>query len=163
MLHIRCIHTYICLDSIVLYESCKFISQNIIFMLIKERSWISPAAIMFQILTLTLTRWSLDKMIAIQQTKYPNVISRHLFFIWHQISLKVFFLRRVQINFRSGNGFMPNRWQVITGLILGLHPANERCRYKLTPYLIGWAQIKNQSCITSAYDEPISLKQIHIS
>ena len=24
--------------------------------------------------------------------------------------------------------------------ILGLHPANERCRYKVTPSLIGWAQ-----------------------
>ena len=28
----------------------------------------------------------------------------------------------------------------ITGLILGLHPANERRRYKVTPSLIGWAQ-----------------------
>ena len=27
-----------------------------------------------------------------------------------------------------------------TGLILGLHPANERRRYKVTPSLIGWAQ-----------------------
>ena len=26
------------------------------------------------------------------------------------------------------------------GLILGLHPANERRRYKLMPFLIGWAQ-----------------------
>ena len=28
----------------------------------------------------------------------------------------------------------------ISGLILGLHPANERRRYKVTPSLIGWAQ-----------------------
>ena len=28
----------------------------------------------------------------------------------------------------------------ITGLILGLHPANERRRYKVMPSLIGWAQ-----------------------
>ena len=28
----------------------------------------------------------------------------------------------------------------IAGLILGLHPANERCRYKVPPSLIGWAQ-----------------------
>ena len=28
----------------------------------------------------------------------------------------------------------------ILGLILGLHPANERRRYKVTPSLIGWAQ-----------------------
>ena len=27
-----------------------------------------------------------------------------------------------------------------TGLILGLHPANERRRYKVTLSLIGWAQ-----------------------
>ena len=26
------------------------------------------------------------------------------------------------------------------GLILGLRPANERCRYKVTPSLIGWEQ-----------------------
>ena len=26
------------------------------------------------------------------------------------------------------------------GLILGSRPANERCRYKVTPSLIGWAQ-----------------------
>ena len=30
--------------------------------------------------------------------------------------------------------------QVNTGLILGLRPANERRRYKVTPSLIGWAQ-----------------------
>ena len=27
-----------------------------------------------------------------------------------------------------------------SGLILGLHPASERRRYKVTPSLIGWAQ-----------------------
>ena len=27
-----------------------------------------------------------------------------------------------------------------TGLTLGLHPANERRRYKVTPSLIGWVQ-----------------------
>ena len=33
-------------------------------------------------------------------------------------------------------------WMVITntGLILGLQPANERHRYKVTPSLIGWVQ-----------------------
>ena len=35
--------------------------------------------------------------------------------------------------------FHEERFQY-TGLILGLHPANERCRYKVTPSLIGWAQ-----------------------
>ena len=28
----------------------------------------------------------------------------------------------------------------ISGLIIGLRPANERCRYKVTPSLIGWTQ-----------------------
>ena len=28
----------------------------------------------------------------------------------------------------------------VTGLILGFRPANERRRYKVTPFLIGWAQ-----------------------
>ena len=28
-----------------------------------------------------------------------------------------------------------------SGLILGLRPANERCRYKIAPSLIGWAQM----------------------
>ena len=31
-------------------------------------------------------------------------------------------------------------YSVITELILGLRPANERRRYKVTPFLIGWAQ-----------------------
>ena len=31
-----------------------------------------------------------------------------------------------------------------TGLILGLRPANEKRRYKVTPSLIGWAQTYNQ-------------------
>ena len=32
------------------------------------------------------------------------------------------------------------------GIILGLRPANERRRYKVTPSLIGWAQTQNQRC-----------------
>ena len=41
--------------------------------------------------------------------------------------------------------FMDKWWvdtwrDVIAGLILGLRPANERRRYKVTPSLIGWAQ-----------------------
>ena len=35
------------------------------------------------------------------------------------------------------------RWQK-SGLILGLHPANERRRYKVTSSLIGWVQTYNQ-------------------
>ena len=33
---------------------------------------------------------------------------------------------------------------VNTGLIIGLHPANERWRYFVTTSLIGWAQTLNQ-------------------
>ena len=33
-----------------------------------------------------------------------------------------------------------------SGLILGLHPANERRCYKVTPSLIGWAQTQNPPC-----------------
>ena len=29
---------------------------------------------------------------------------------------------------------------IMQGWILGLHPVNERRRYKVTPFLIGWAQ-----------------------
>ena len=36
-----------------------------------------------------------------------------------------------------------------TGLILGLHPANARRRYKVTPSLTGWAQSKNPPWNTS--------------
>ena len=39
-------------------------------------------------------------------------------------------------------------WTVTSsGLILDLHPANERRRYKVTPSLIGWTQTQNQPCI----------------
>ena len=31
-------------------------------------------------------------------------------------------------------------FNILTGLILGLHPANERRRYFVTTSLIGWAQ-----------------------
>ena len=37
------------------------------------------------------------------------------------------------------------------GLILGLCPANERLRYKVTSSLIGWAQTYNQPCICPQY------------
>ena len=38
----------------------------------------------------------------------------------------------------------------VTGLILGLRPANERRRYKVTLSLTGWAQTLNQSQVISA-------------
>ena len=37
------------------------------------------------------------------------------------------------------------------GLILSLHPTNERRRYTVTPYLIGWAQAYNVSLTTAVY------------
>ena len=33
-----------------------------------------------------------------------------------------------------------NAKHIVAVLILGLHPANERRRYKVTPSLIGWTQ-----------------------
>ena len=36
--------------------------------------------------------------------------------------------------------------EVTQWLILGLHPANERRRYKVTLSLAGWAQIYNRPC-----------------
>ena len=37
-------------------------------------------------------------------------------------------------------------YDISTGLIPDSHPDNERCRYKITASLIGWAQIQIQSC-----------------
>ena len=36
--------------------------------------------------------------------------------------------------------FVQSPGDIVTGLILGLRPANERRRYKVTPSSIGWAQ-----------------------
>ena len=35
---------------------------------------------------------------------------------------------------------------IVTGLILGLRPADERRRYFVTTSLIGWVQSYNQPC-----------------
>ena len=40
-----------------------------------------------------------------------------------------------------------------TGLTLGLRPANERCRYKVTPSLIGWTQAYRASAAMAASDK----------
>ena len=37
----------------------------------------------------------------------------------------------------------------VTGLILGLCTANEKCLYKVTPSLIGWSQTYRQPCVMS--------------
>ena len=42
-------------------------------------------------------------------------------------------------NFASGEHKAGQR-DMEPGLILGLHPTNERRRYKVTPSLIGWTQ-----------------------
>ena len=36
----------------------------------------------------------------------------------------------------------------VSGIILGLHPVNERRRYFVTTSLIGWGQAENQPCIS---------------
>ena len=48
-------------------------------------------------------------------------------------------------NTQKTHWFCPSEL-AISGLILGLRPANERRRYKVTPSLIGWAQTWNQPC-----------------
>ena len=48
-----------------------------------------------------------------------------------------------------GRFFLSGTW--LSGLILGLHPAIERRRYKVTPSLIGWAQAYNQAWLSSAF------------
>ena len=45
-------------------------------------------------------------------------------------------MMRMQI----GVGIQQYNTRVLSRLILGLHLANERRRYKVTPPLIGWAQ-----------------------
>ena len=47
------------------------------------------------------------------------------------------------------------RATMIDRLILGLHPANKRRRYKATPSLISWTQTKNQSSLAfcSTFEE----------
>ena len=45
------------------------------------------------------------------------------------------------------NNWTGKRDDKSAGVILGLRPANERRRYKVTPSLIGWAQTKNQPFI----------------
>ena len=42
--------------------------------------------------------------------------------------------------FLDNNFVAKVREKIYAGLILGLRPANERRRYKVTPSLIGWAQ-----------------------
>ena len=49
-------------------------------------------------------------------------------------------LRESKDCLRASEAVLINMAQYITGLILGLRPANERRRYKVTPSLIGWAQ-----------------------
>ena len=48
----------------------------------------------------------------------------------------------------------------LTGLILGLCPANERCCYKVMPSLIGWAQTQNQPWLS--YDWRCALRHWHV-
>ena len=46
---------------------------------------------------------------------------------------------------------------MIPGLILGLRPANERRRYKVTPSLIGWVQTSIWPCVMNTLSALLSL------
>ena len=52
--------------------------------------------------------------------------------------------------------------EYITGLILGLHPANERCRNKVTASLICWAQTYNQPWFISICHELCSWFALYV-
>ena len=51
--------------------------------------------------------------------------------------MNIFIFSRV---FSDNHVWYHKKWYVSSGLILGLRPANERRRYKVTPSLIGWDQ-----------------------
>ena len=51
----------------------------------------------------------------------------------------------------EGNPPRTHKEPVISGLILGLRPANERRRYKVTPAVIGWVQTQNQPQIWKVF------------
>ena len=78
----------------------------------------------------------------------PGVCNKiHLKLIARKISLvhNIQFNRWILLTLRREYGN-----ETITGLILGLRPANERRHYKWTPFILGWAQTWNQPCIVSS-------------
>ena len=66
----------------------------------------------------------------------------------------------------SVHGDIPRLFHSGLILILGLHPANERRRYKVTPSLNGWVQTYNQPCpfiwITGLVKQVWSLKTLRV-
>ena len=52
---------------------------------------------------------------------------------------------------------------MLTELILGLRPANERWRYKVTPSLIGLTQTPNQPCVQYAGVCGIAIHNTHVA
>ena len=54
-----------------------------------------------------------------------------------------------------------NQYQYIPGLILGLHPANERPRYFVTKSLIGWAQAQNQPWLHAVSSKFYTMIMMH--
>ena len=58
-----------------------------------------------------------------------------------------------------GSRITHNPWKslYLKGIILGMHPANERRRYTVTSPLIGWAHTQNDPCFSSIFTEVCSL------
>ena len=52
---------------------------------------------------------------------------------------------------------------VVTGLILGLHPASGRRRCKVTPSTIGWAQTENQPCGYMSVNLPVPFRIVLVA
>ena len=78
-----------------------------------------------------------------------NVLDNKLLFLSGQERyMKIMTPYRAYPSVRESDSGSDHRWEVIidvvtcdmSGLILGLRPANERRRYKVTPSLIGWVQ-----------------------
>ena len=66
---------------------------------------------------------------------WPQCVKLHTLTVWAQLCAYHFYVGYWML---SGDGS--------AGLILGLHPANERWRHFVTTSLIGWVEAKNQPC-----------------
>ena len=86
-------------------------------------------------------------------------ISHHWFrkCLWQKKHLSVSSLyteiHPTQLKSLARSWIAPSWASILQGLILGLHPANERRHYKVTPSLTGWARTSNQPWNQSTRDK----------
>ena len=87
-----------------------------------------------------------NRYVKITATSFSDQLFHQI--VWLPIVFLLYIILRSwwrQVTTSFDNVLLPN---MQPGLILGLCPANERRRYKVTPSLIGWAQTWNQPCAT---------------